>query len=162
MTGLYEESVNARLSALELYASSTTTSASARRCRAPTNAFTRLGRNQEAEDASRESIEILESLPPGRELAWAYAVQAYARMLSRDNDDGVAWARKAVAAAVAVGDREVEAYGLNMAGTSLIMAGRFDEGVRDLERSLAIADEEDLEVFTHVRPQHARDRARRR
>jgi DNA-binding CsgD family transcriptional regulator len=147
LTGRYEESVNARLSALALYRELDDRLRAGETLSRLTNAFTRLGRNQEAEDASRESIEILESLPRGRELAWAYAVQAYARMLSRDNDEGVAWARKAVAAAVAVGDREVEAYGLNMAGTSLIMAGRFDEGVRDLERSLAIADEENLEVF---------------
>jgi DNA-binding CsgD family transcriptional regulator/tetratricopeptide (TPR) repeat protein len=147
VTGLYEESVNARLSALGLYRELDDRLRVGETLSRLTNAFTRLGRNQEAEDASRESIEILESLPRGRELAWAYAVQAYARMLSRDNDEGVAWARKSVTAAVSVGDREVEAYGLNMAGTSLIMAGRFDEGVRDLERSLAIADEEALDVF---------------
>ena len=147
VTGLYEESVDARLSALGLYRELDDRLRVGETLSRLTNALTRLGRNQEAEQASLESIRILETLPPGRELAWAYAVQAYARMLSRDNDEGVAWGRKAVAAAVAVGDREVEAYGLNMAGTSLIMAGRFDEGVRELERSLAIAAEEAHEVF---------------
>ena len=91
---------------------------------------------------------MLESLPPGRELAWAYAVQAYARMLSRDNAEGVAWGRKAVEAAIAVDDWEVEIYGLNMAGTSLLMAGDIDGGVRDLERSLALARAHGYEVFT--------------
>ena len=147
LTGLYEESVEARLSALGLYRQLGDRLRAGETLSRLTNAFTRLGRNQEAEDASLESIEILETLPAGRELAWAYAVQAYARMLSRDNEAGVAWGRKAVAAAVAVGDREVEAYGLNMAGTSLLMAGRIDEGVRELERSLAIAGDEGHDVF---------------
>ncbi len=148
VTGLYEESVNARLEALAIYRELGDRLRVGETLSRLTNAFTRLGRNQEAEDASRESIEILEALPAGRELAWAYSVQAYARMLSRDNDEGVSWGRKSVAAAIAVGDREVEAYGLNMVGTSLIMAGRFDEGVKELERSLAIAGERELEVFS--------------
>jgi DNA-binding CsgD family transcriptional regulator/tetratricopeptide (TPR) repeat protein len=147
LTGLYEESVKARLAALALYRELDDRLRVGETLSRLTNAFTRLGRNQEAEASSREAIEVLESLPPGRELAWAYAVQAYARMLSRDNDAGVAWGRKAVAAAIEAGDREVEAYGLNMAGTSLLMAGRIDEGVRELERSLAIAGEEGHEVF---------------
>jgi DNA-binding CsgD family transcriptional regulator len=147
LTGRYEDSVNARLAALALYRELDDRLRVGETLSRLTNAFTRLGRNQEAEDASREAIEVLESLPPGRELAWAYAVQAYARMLSRDNDEGVAWGRRAVAAAVAIGDRRVEAYGLNMTGTSLLMAGRIDEGVRELERSLEIAAEEGEEVF---------------
>ncbi|MGZ8782948.1 MAG: ATP-binding protein [Gaiellaceae bacterium] len=148
LTGLHEESVTARLSALELYRELGDRLRVGETLARLTNALTRLGRNQEAEDASRESIAVLESLPPGRELAWAYAVQAYARMLSRDNDEGVAWGRKAVTAAVAAGDREVEAYGLNMVGTSLLMAGNIEEDVRELERSLAIASVEGHEVFT--------------
>ena len=147
LTGHYEESVNARQSALALYRRLDDRLRVGETLSRLTNAFTRLGRNQEAEDASREAIAVLEALPPGRELAWAYAVQAYARMLSRDNDEGVAWGRRAVAAAAGIGDREVESYGLNMAGTSLLMAGRIDEGVRDLERSLEIAGEEGNEVF---------------
>ena len=148
VTGMYEESVDARLSALAFYRELGDRLRVGETLSRLTNAFTRLGRNQEAEAASRESIEILQSLPPGRELAWAFAVQAYARMLSRDNDEGVTWGRKAVAAAAAVGDREVEAYGLNMVGTSLIMAGRIDEGILELQRSLVLAGEAGHEVFT--------------
>ncbi len=139
LTGLYEESVEARGAALALYRELGDRLKTGETLSRLTNANTRLGRNREAEDASREAIEILETLPHGRELAWAYAVQAYIRMLSRDNEEGVAWGRKAVAAARAAGDLEVEAYGLNMVGTSLLMAGRIDEGVRELERSLALA-----------------------
>lgn len=148
VTGLYEESVVAREAALALYRELGDRLRVGETLSRLTNANTRLGRNREAEEASREAIEVLEALPPGRELAWAYAVQAYARMLSRDNAEGVAWGRKAVAAAAAAGDREVEAYGLNMAGTSLLMAGEIEAGVAELLRSLELAREGRHEVFT--------------
>ena len=108
--------------------------------------YLRAGRNAEAEDASRTAIGLLEALPPGRELASAYADQAYARMLNRDNADGVAWGEKAVAAAESLGDDDTLAYGLNMVGTSLVMAGEIERGVPLLQRSLEIARAAGLEV----------------
>ncbi len=147
LTGLYEESAEARNAALALYRELGDRLKVGETLSRVTNASTRLGRNQEAEEANREAIEILESLPPGRELAWAYAVQAYVRMLSRDNEEGVAWGRKAVATARAAGALAVEAYGLNMTGTSLLMAGRIEEGVQELERSLVLAGDEGNEVL---------------
>ena len=107
-----------------------------------------LGRNEEAEAASRESIEILESLPPGRELARAFADQAYARMLSRDNDEGVTWGREGRRCGAAVGDRDVEAYGLNMVGTSLIMAGRIEREYWSCSGASCCAGEAGHEVRT--------------
>ena len=96
LTGRYEDSVDARRQALALYRELGDELHVGETFARLTNAYTRLGRNREAEEASREAIEVLESLPPGRELAWAYAVQAYARMLSRDNAEGVLWGTKAV------------------------------------------------------------------
>jgi DNA-binding CsgD family transcriptional regulator/tetratricopeptide (TPR) repeat protein len=148
LTGRYEDSVEARRQALSLYRELGDELHVGETLSRLTNAYTRLGRNREAEEASRESIEVLEALPPGRELAWAYAVQAYARMLSRDNPEGVQWGTKAVATAVAVGDREVETYGRNMVGTSLLMAGEIEAGVQELLRSLEIARDLGNEVFT--------------
>jgi DNA-binding CsgD family transcriptional regulator/tetratricopeptide (TPR) repeat protein len=148
LTGLYAESVEAREGALALYRRLGDTLRVGETLSRLTNANTRLGRNHEAEEASREAIEVLETLPPGRELAWAYAVQAYARMLSRDNAEGVAWGRRSAAAAAEVGDTEVEAYALNMIGTSLIMAGEIDAGVTELLRSLELATGTSNEAFT--------------
>ena len=55
-----------------------------------------LGRNGEAEAASRAAIEILETLPESPELATAYGFHAYTRMIKRDNHDAVKWAHKTV------------------------------------------------------------------
>ena len=147
VTGLYVESVEARKDALALYRELGDELRVGETLARLTNINTRLGLNEEAEAASREAIEVLERLPPGRELAWAYAVQAYARMLSRDNAEGVAWGWKSVEVAAAVGDRETEAYGRNMAGTSLVMAGDIDAGIEELLRSLEIASAEDNDTF---------------
>ena len=51
-----------------------------------------------------------------------------------------------MAAAEALGDRDILAFGLNMVGTSHMMAGRIDEGVDDLLRSLEIARADGLEL----------------
>jgi DNA-binding CsgD family transcriptional regulator/tetratricopeptide (TPR) repeat protein len=102
------------------------------------------GRNADAEESSRAAIEILERLPASEELARAYGMQAYLRMLSRDNADGVVWGQKAVAAAEALGDRDTLAFGLNMVGTSHLMAGEIDLGTGFLLRSLDVARSHDV------------------
>lgn len=56
----------------------------------------RVGQNIEAMQVSREAIEILESLPPGRELALAYRMQAAVCLVNRDCEEALAWAEKAL------------------------------------------------------------------
>jgi DNA-binding CsgD family transcriptional regulator len=106
--------------------------------RLPTT-YIALGRNADAEAASLRAIELLESLPPSRELTSAYAMEASLRMLSRDNDDGVAWGERALAAAERDGDDENRSFALNIIGTSHVMAGRIERGVDHLLRSLELA-----------------------
>ena len=107
-----------------------------------------LGRNDEAEQASRAAVDLLETVPPGNELANAYGAQAYVRMLSRDNAEGVAWGEKTVALARELGNMETLSFGLNMIGTSKVMAGEIEPGIAYLEESLELAREHDLELRT--------------
>jgi DNA-binding CsgD family transcriptional regulator len=69
-------------------------------------------------------------------------------MLNRDNDDGVVWGERALAAAERDGDDENRSFALNMIGTSHLMAGRIERGVEHLLRSLelAYADENEIRV----------------
>lgn len=97
------------------------------------------GRNAEAEEAGRLAIAVLEALPPSRELGVAYAIQAYLRMLSRDNADGVAWGERALGIALQLGDLDTQAMALNMIGTSQLMAGAIEPGCEYLRRSLELA-----------------------
>ena len=108
-----------------------------------------LGRNAEAEAASKEAIELLERLPAGPELIKAYCMQASLRMLSRDNADGVAWGRRALAVAERLGDEEGRSFALNVIGTSHLMAGDIDRGVDFLLRSLDLARAQDNESRTN-------------
>ena len=103
-----------------------------------------LGHNDLAEKASRESIDVLEELPPSRELAFAYATQGSLRMLSRDNAEGVRWGTRGLALAVEIGDADTEALALNAIGTSHLMAGEIEAGRPYLERSIAVGHEHDL------------------
>ena len=106
----------------------------------------RAARNAEAEEASRCAIETLERLPPGRELAYAYADQAYIRMITRDNAAGAAWAQKAIDGAREIGDVDLLAYALNMKGTARVMAGEIEPGIELLFESLELARREGLEL----------------
>ncbi len=145
LTGRFAEAIEARNEAIELFHEVGDRLAEGG-CRARlTIPCITAGRNDDAEAASRSAIALLESLPQSRELGIAYAAQAYARMLSRDNAEGVAWGEKAVAVAEALDDRDTLAFGLNMIGCSYLMAGETERGVDDLLRSLAVAREAGLE-----------------
>ncbi len=103
-----------------------------------------VGLNEAAENANREAIEILEELPPGRELAIAYGFRGYLRMLSRDNADGVRWGERALELALRVDDADIQAFSLNTIGVSHVMAGEIAEGTPYLQRSLDLARENGL------------------
>ena len=87
-----------------------------RRYRARGHNLTRLAnlyigalRNAEADALSRRAIALLETLPPGVELARATMARRGQRMLDRDYDDSAHWARKAIAVAETLGERAVVA-----------------------------------------------------
>jgi DNA-binding CsgD family transcriptional regulator len=102
------------------------------------------GLNAEAEEGSLRAIELLEPLPPSRELGVACAFQAYMRMLGRDNDDGVRWGERSLELARRHADTDTEAMALNMIGTSHVMAGRIADGTEFLRTSLEVARRHEL------------------
>ena len=104
------------------------------------------GLNTEAEEASRAAIEVLEGLPPSKELAVAYAFQSYMRMLTRDNAEGVTWGERALGIAERFDDPDTRALALNLIGTSHVMAGEIENGCDYLQRSLDLSLEHNLET----------------
>ena len=139
LTGRYTESIAARAEAISLYRELGDRRAEGDNLSRSSMPFVSVGRNAEAEHASRAAIELLEALPPGRELAAAYAYQAYMRMLNRDNAEGIEWGEKALALAVRFDDVETTAMALNLIGTSYVMAGEIDRGCGYLDRSLDVS-----------------------
>jgi DNA-binding CsgD family transcriptional regulator/tetratricopeptide (TPR) repeat protein len=100
--------------------------------------FVSHGRNAEAEEASRAAIKCLEALPPGAELAEAYAVQASLRMLNRDSAEAIEWAAKALALAEPGGYLRTRIGAYNRLGSARLVSGDA-EGDRDLRRALELA-----------------------
>ncbi len=150
LTGGFDDAVEARREAIALLGALGDRVAAAEARSRLTIPLIRAGRNDEAEEASRDAIAELEALPRGRELALAYADQAYARMIARDNDAGVEWGERAVTAARELDDVDTLVYGLNMVGTSHVMAGRIEQGIPLLLESLELARREGLEFREYL------------
>jgi len=98
----------------------------------------RSGQNAAAEDVSRQAIEVLETMPPTRELAGAYRMQAHLRMLDRDKTAAVRWGRKAIALATDLGDDAIVAAAEMVVGAAMLVSGD-DNGLAHFDRCLALA-----------------------
>lgn len=87
-----------------------------------------------------QAIDVLQKLPPSRELALAYSNQAQLSMLADDFTTTMHWGLQAIALAIRLGDDEIRAHALNNVGTAL--QKRTDsraEGEKKLKESLGIA-----------------------
>jgi DNA-binding CsgD family transcriptional regulator/tetratricopeptide (TPR) repeat protein len=97
------------------------------------------GRTIEAEEASRQAVALLEALPPGRELAMAYANLAHVHGAAGRREAAVRWAGRALQLAERLDDTEIAVHALVTIGTCEFT----DEG-RKLEQGLELALRADL------------------
>ena len=103
----------------------------------------RLCRGDEASQAARDAVAVLEALPPGKQLAWAYgalAVDDIAR--GRANESTMVYVGKARDLGDKFGCPDAVAYVLNAVGLYLVETGR--DGTQEIAESLRIALEADL------------------
>ena len=103
-----------------------------------------LGRKDEAERYADQAIETLQPLPPSAELAMAYSNRAQLAALAHRSALAIEWAGKAVAIAELLRNGPVLSHALNNLGVGRIN-GADEAGWGDLERSLAVALEQDLQ-----------------
>ena len=96
------------------------------------------GRVEQAERAGEEAVALLEQVSPGRELAWAYATQAWLRMFDCDADGARAWGTRAIDLAESIGKTEIVIHALNSIGGTAGQVG-WPNGREELERSLQLA-----------------------
>lgn len=108
--------------------------------------YVRAMRNAEGDALSRRGIELLETLPPGVELASAYHGEAVLRMLNRDCDESVQWARKAAALSEALGDRVGVASARAVLGTAMMFID-YAAGCDEMMQALASARELDAHTL---------------
>ena len=96
------------------------------------------GRVPDAYARAREALDVLEALPPSRELAWAYATVASHHKDADETAAAIDWGSRALDLAKEVGADEAYVHALNTIGTSEAWAG-VPGGLEKLERSLEIA-----------------------
>jgi len=100
------------------------------------------GRTAEARETAQEAVTVLEQVPPGRELAMAYALMA---SLQKDRDDpsgAMEWGTRAFELAKSVDDTETLIHALNTIGTTELLTGA-PGGLEKLERSLELGKRAD-------------------
>jgi DNA-binding CsgD family transcriptional regulator len=90
------------------------------------------GNKPKGEAASLEAIQLLESLPPGPELAYAYAVQSGLRMLDRHNAEAIEIGLKAIELTEQYDAERARVFAYNSVGSAQIMSG--DKGGTELVR----------------------------
>jgi len=88
---------------------------------------------------ARTAIKLLESEPPGPELAMAYCSLSRLYMLTRRPHDSIDWSEKALHLADALGDEDVRANTLQNIGMSLVQLGETRRGTVHLEQALDLA-----------------------
>ena len=103
------------------------------------------GERADAERYAVRALEVLEALPPGRELAWAYSTRSWLYTLADDVAEAVQWGSKAIRLARTLGDHEILADALINVGTAEFNIDD-EQGRTKLEESLHLALEHGLEV----------------
>jgi DNA-binding CsgD family transcriptional regulator/tetratricopeptide (TPR) repeat protein len=96
------------------------------------------GRRAEAYQFAADAVAILESLPPGPELAMAYCNRAELDMEGHEADSAINWAQRAIALAETRENSSILGEALNTLGTVRLIGGD-SSGWADLERSLQLA-----------------------
>jgi DNA-binding CsgD family transcriptional regulator/tetratricopeptide (TPR) repeat protein len=100
--------------------------------------------SRDAEPLVLEAIEVLEHLPPGRELAMAYATMVNIGYNAEDVEATAAWAERALVVADQCGDVESAVTALIYAGGAEMRAG-INAGLEKVERALELAQTEGLD-----------------
>jgi DNA-binding CsgD family transcriptional regulator len=90
------------------------------------------GRTAESDRSARDAVALLEDLPPGRELAMAYANLASNCAAAVRSDEAIAWGERALELAERLDDTEIAAYALSTIG---VCQGDYEKLEQSLERA---------------------------
>jgi DNA-binding CsgD family transcriptional regulator len=137
-TGQHEEALRASQQAITIWRAEGNQHREGENLSSLAAQFSMVGQNAAAENASRESLAILEALPPSPELASAYRQHAHLRMLNRDTTEAIGWGLRAIALAERFKSQETLIGAYNSVGSAMLVAGN-SEGREYLERSHELA-----------------------
>ena len=97
----------------------------------------RLCRGSDSEQAAEDAVRILEPLPPGRELAWAYARLGASRWNRGRAADGLSAIHQARDLGESLHLPDIESYAAHVIGMTQARGGQ--DGIPSVERALQIA-----------------------
>jgi len=103
-----------------------------------------LGRSEKACRYAVEAVELLETLPPSRELGQAYAKLSSQHMVTSNTEETLVWGRRAIEVAQQFHDAQTECYALFSIGSTTFCSGE-ERGRVMLEQSLHLAKEQGFE-----------------
>ncbi len=138
LTGQMEEAMQARQAALRIWRQRDRPDKVGQTLRWLSRLNWMLGKRGEAEQYAAEAMHLLETLPPGIELAMAYSNMAQLAMLANDDTQAVQWGERAIALAESLGDVETLVHALTNVGSAQLHA-QDEQGRAHLERSLRLA-----------------------
>lgn len=133
-----EEAIAARRQALQLWRTLENPAKEGESLRWLALFYEQEGRGVEAESAATAAREVLETLPPGPELAMAYSNLAQLRMLAHDLPGTLLWGERALALAEQLGETSIVVHTLISVGTVRAYAGD-ERGEAELSRALELA-----------------------
>ncbi len=95
-------------------------------------------RRADAERFVTEAISVLETAPPGAELAWAYSHQAQLDMLASRMESAIEWGERALVLARHLGEQEIIVHALANIGSAVVDHERSGKCMQ-LEESFELA-----------------------
>ncbi len=146
VTGCFDDAIEAQERALDLRRRLADRLREGEALRALSQLYRFQGRTREALAAARESLGLLEELPPGHELALAYNNLAHICVTADDYAGTLRWAERARDLAEQLGDADAVVYAMTSAGAAEFLSGRI-EGAEKLERALELALAAGLEEY---------------
>jgi DNA-binding CsgD family transcriptional regulator/tetratricopeptide (TPR) repeat protein len=96
------------------------------------------GRRPEAERFVEEAIAVLQTAPPGPELAWAYSHQSQLDMLASRMGSAITWGERALKLATQLQQKEIIIHALGNIGSARVDA-RGSAGFEELQQSFELA-----------------------
>jgi DNA-binding CsgD family transcriptional regulator/tetratricopeptide (TPR) repeat protein len=144
VTSQVNEAIQARMQALDIWRQIQNPRQEGNNLRWLSRLHWFLGEQTQAERYSAEAIHLLETLPPGPELAMAYSNRAQLHMVSDEVSETLHWGNQAIELAEKLDDPGVLSHALNNVGMADILAGDSELGRAKLERSLQLAQAHEL------------------
>jgi DNA-binding CsgD family transcriptional regulator/tetratricopeptide (TPR) repeat protein len=103
------------------------------------------GQRQEARRANQAAIDLLATLPPGRELALAYGTQAILHQYNQELADAIVLAERAIALAEQAGATQILVMAYDTLGMSTMFQD-YQRGCRYLEHARDVAQQAGLDA----------------